>query len=764
MQKNLYNLKNKLYLIKNNLRNSNPKYYLKSISDELSRLSPNLKEKLEHIDKNNVTANQIDSLLTETMPLLSDKEENNNNLSDIDIEELSSTPNKTIKYLKKFGIKSIYDLITHFPYKYDRLVVDINSNESVLKGILLKYDIVRTKSGKKMLQAFFKGQNNLYFYIIWLHFNKNYPLSLLKEGKKYCFYGVIQRFNSRPAIFHPEFINDSDINTVKPIYQLPKNIKKKYFYNLLNSALSKYLNMFEETLPAKVLNKYSYPNVSEALYVIHKPNIDENINALANKTHPAIERFIYEELLYLQLGLLTKKADYEKSKGIALNIKKQDLYSLKDFIPFPLTKSQKRVLAEIINDLNSTKQMNRLLQGDVGSGKTVIALIASVLTVRENHQVAIIAPTEVLAEQHYLNFIKYLEKSNIKIDLITGSTPKKEKSEIKEKTKSGVNGIIIGTHALIQEDILFKSLGLAVVDEQHRFGVIQRKLLMEKGYRPNMLLMTATPIPRSLALTFYGDLDISIIDEMPPGRKEVITKAYEEKDIEKVYEFVSRELKKGFKAYFIYPLISESEKIALKDATRNYEKLQNIFGRDIVGLLHGKLSANEKRELISSFKYGKIKVLVSTTVVEVGVDIKEATIMVIENAERFGLSQLHQLRGRIGRNEYQSYCLLVYNGKNLSEEARKRIEALVKCSDGFKISETDLELRGPGDFFGVKQSGLPDFKFSNIVRDLLILNRARKDALDILEDDPQLEKKENFIIKNTLLNRWSKKLELINIG
>jgi ATP-dependent DNA helicase RecG len=767
MHPNIYNLKKKLYFIKKNPEAfyKKPYYYLKVLKKDIESIDATLALEIEVLDFDKASIESLERLLARIMLILSSEEvERNAYIEDINLNELEHIGPKTLKNLIELGIKTVYDLITYFPIRYECLDnTSTTSNEGVLSGFLINYEIVYTKTGKKLLQAFFKGDLNNYFYTIWLYFNKSYPFSLLKKNNYYYFYGALQNFNGKLAIFHPEFIQREEVGTIRPVYALSKKIRKKVFMNILTKAIEKYTKYIKETLNFNIINKYAFPSIPEALKTIHFPSCKNIIDSLISKTHPAIERFIYEELFYLQLGLLLKKINYEKFGGISFNITLKDLYDIKQYIPFKLTLSQKKVLAEIINDMRSHKQMNRLLQGDVGSGKTVVALAVSLLAIKENFQVAIIAPTEVLAEQHYDNFNTYLKNSDIIIDLITGSTPHKRKNEIKERTFSGKNHIIIGTHALIQDDVNFNNLGLAIVDEQHRFGVIQRKALLDKGYKPDILLMTATPIPRSLALTFYGDLNISIIDELPPGRKKIITKSYSENNLKEVYKIVNEEILKGFKAYFVYPLISESDKLCLKDATNNYNYLSNIYGADRVGLLHGKLSADEKRELINNFKYGKISILVSTTVIEVGVDIPNATIMVVENAERFGLSQLHQLRGRIGRSSYQSYCILVHS-KDISEEAQKRINTLVNYNDGFKISEVDLDMRGPGDFFGTRQSGLPEFKFSNIVRDIDILKRARNDAIEVIKEDPDLVKTENHVLKKTLLHRWNEEFNLSSVG
>lgn len=407
--------------------------------------------------------------------------------------------------------------------------------------------------------------------------------------------------------------------------------------------------------------------------------------------------------------------------------------------------------------------MNRLIQGDVGSGKTIIAFISAAVAVYNNYQVVILAPTEVLAEQHYNNANGFFSKLNIKVSIITGSVSKKNKEVIKKQLLYGEIDIIIGTHALIEEDVEFKKLGFIIADEQHRFGVHQRKILIDKGYNPDILLMTATPIPRTLAMTLYGDLDVSIIDDLPPGRIPCITKAYKSSQIIEAFEFVEKMLANNKKAYFIYPLIDESDKLELKAATKSYEEVKKYFHSKKVGLLHGKMKADEKRQLLNNFKYGDIDILVSTTVIEVGVDVPEATIILIENAERFGLSQLHQLRGRVGRNDIQSYCILIASDK-ISEYGEKRIKAMVEYKDGFKLAEVDLELRGQGDFFGTKQSGMPDLQYANIIKDVKIIQQAKEDVELILKEDADLSMNKNIVLYNRLREMYKDSASYFGIG
>ncbi len=664
---------------------------------------------------------------------------------------------KTLQNLKKFGIETAEDVLFHFPYKYD-VMASSDSDRSVLSGTLQEYKIVKTKNGKKILEAVFNS-NKGYFYGVWFNFNNKYPMAVLKKGEYYNLYGKIQTFNGLPSIIHPEFINSNDLGKIRTVYLLPESVKDNLYKSLIVKVFTDYSDYIIETLPIRLIIKYGFLDIKNSLRHIHFPEKIDDFNKF-NKISQ--KRFVYEELFYLQLGLLIRKNSYGEVRGIRFNIDKDILLSLKSYIPFSLTSAQKRALKDIFNDMKSGKQMNRLLQGDVGSGKTVIAFICGVLAVKDGYQVAFISPTEILAEQHYNNF-KKMFGDDFSSCLLTGSIKQKDKKYMKTLIESGDISFVFGTHAILQEDTVFKNLGFVVIDEQHRFGVLQRKVLIEKGYTPDILLMSATPIPRTLSLTFYGDLDISIIDELPPGRKQILTQAFRQRDIQKVYELVKKEIEKGFSAYFVYPLIDESDTLDLKAATQAYEQAAAFFGEENVGLLHGRMKSEEKQYLMQRFKNRDLKVLVSTTVIEVGVDVPHATVMVIENAERFGLSQLHQLRGRVGRGGEQSFCYLVYSDK-ISEDGLKRINAMVKYSDGFKLSEIDLEMRGPGDFFGTRQSGLPDLKFSNIIKDIDILMSAREDAFEILKDDPFLSKPENKILKEMLKFKWKDVYELVNIG
>jgi len=692
---------------------------------------------------------------------LSDKDNSIINKLDITIENIKGVGDKLKEELLKIGIKTVSDVLLFFPNKYE-YVSTKGELARAFTGKYFAHEYVRTKYNKNYLFVTFKDNNNKLFGGVWFHYNNKYPLPLLKSKKIVHLYGEVGKFRGLPSVIHPEFIESNEINSIRVKYPLGGKIKNKTFVKILKECYDNYSHAIYETLPEYILKKYSFFDIKQSLKNIHFPEDPSMINSLNNFTSIYQKRFIFEELFYLHLGLLFKKNTYKKNVGVKFNIEKTFLEQIKPYLPFKLTNAQRKVLVEIFRDMASVNQMNRLIQGDVGSGKTIVAFIAALVAILNGYQVAVIAPTEILAEQHFFNFNKLIGKNFTSL-LLTSSVKKNQKEEFKEIIKKGDVDFVFGTHALIQEDVVFHRLGLAIIDEQHRFGVLQRKALSDKGYNPDILLMSATPIPRTLALTLYGDLDVSIIDELPPGRKPIKTKIVKEEHISQVYEFIKKELEKGNQAYIVYPLINESEVMDLKAAVSGYENLQKIFGSEYVGLLHGKMKADEKNETMQKFKDKKIKILVSTTVIEVGVDIPDATIMVIEDAYRFGIAQLHQLRGRIGRSDKPSYCFLIYN-KNISDDAYKRISAVEKYQDGFKLAEIDLEMRGPGDFFGTRQSGLPAFKFANIIRDMDILIKSRTEAAQILENDPFLEKSSHTVLKQVLAEKWKREIDFLEIG
>jgi len=652
---------------------------------------------------------------------------------------------------KELGIKTFEDLLNHFPFRYiDRTkfyqIKDIrNTNAEIqLKGKITQ--IEETGTGrKKRLTATFRDETGE-MELVWFR-NYDYFFKKLKTTDTYIIYGRPSLFNRKFNMAHPEIdtVEEREKKSflkLQPVYPSTEKLIKKGFntrlWTQIMSALFKETGLnFTESLPKSVLDELKLLDKNSALFNIHFP---QSLDLL----HKAQTRLKFEELFYLQLQLLQKNI-YRKKKIKGHVFEKIGTFFnsfYHEVLPFELTGAQKRVIKEIRVDAKSGTQMNRLLQGDVGSGKTIVALLSMLMAIDNNYQASLIAPTEILAQQHYKGLKKFTDPLGLNIKLLTGSTKKKERNEITENLINGKLHILVGTHAVLEAIVKFKNLGIAIIDEQHRFGVAQRAKMWQKNkIPPHILVMTATPIPRTLAMTHYGDLDISIIDELPPGRKPVQTIHRYRKDKLKVFEFIKREIDKGRQAYIVFPLIEESEVLDYQNLTDNYERIQQFFkGTGIkTGMVHGKIKPEDKEVEMQKFKNNETQVLVSTTVIEVGVDVPNASIMLIESAERFGLSQLHQLRGRVGRGAEQSYCILMTDYK-LSHEARIRIETMTSTNDGFKIAEVDLKLRGPGNILGTQQSGIMRFRLADIIKDASLMRTARQYAYRILKDDINLIK------------------------
>lgn len=579
----------------------------------------------------------------------------------------------------------------------------------------------------------------------------------MKYGKKYRFFGKISNKYGKIDLTSPVFDEiEKKNNTGKiiPLYPLTFSLSQNTIRKIIENGLKDVEEDggLKETLPQYILNEYKLEEINKAIETVHFPKEFADFEI-------ARKRFVFEELLSTQLALLQlKNSNLKDHKGISFS-KDVHMSDVINSLPFNLTKAQLRVLEEIDKNMEQDKSMNRLLQGDVGSGKTVVAMISAYKAVKSGYQVAVLAPTAILATQHLENFQKILKKFDIRCELLISGITKKKKTEILEKLQNGEIDILIGTHAMLEENVTFKNLGLVVTDEQHRFGVKQRTTMAQKGENPDVLVMSATPIPRTLALILYGDLDISVIDELPPNRKKIETFAVTKALEDRVNNFVRKQVDEGRQAYIVCPLVEESEENDLQSVISLYEKCKTeVFPNYRIEYIHGKMKQKEKDDIMERFKNGEIDILISTTVIEVGVDVPNSSIMVIEDAQRFGLAQLHQLRGRVGRGEYQSYCILKYEGKG--KNTRERMKIMTQTNDGFVISQKDLELRGSGDFFGTNQHGIPDFKIANLFTDIDILKLAQEAAIKIVNDDEKLEKPENDLLKELVKDKFTDRIEI----
>ena len=675
-----------------------------------------------------------------------------------DVKYIKGVGPNRVKLLNKLGIYTLKDLITYYPRTYEdrskpkNIIECIDGEETLISGYAVtSVNDIRLK-GKTMQKLVIKDETGMAT-ITW--FNQSYLKNKIKEGKKYTFYGKIHNYFGKITINSPVFDEDGmkkNTGKIVPIYPLTFNLSQNTIRKIMENGIKEIKNQLKETLPEYILKKYNLEEINKATRNIHFPaDFSEFINAK--------NRLVFEELLSMQLALLSLKNNYlTEEKGIEFS-KEVKMSDIIDKLPFKLTGAQNRVLKEINDNMESSKSMNRLLQGDVGSGKTVIAMCSAFKAVKSGYQVAVMAPTAILATQHLENFKKLFDDLNIKCELLISAMTKKKKMELLERLESGEIDILIGTHALLQENVKFKKLGLVITDEQHRFGVKQRTTIVEKGQNPDVLVMTATPIPRTLALILYGDLDISIIDELPPNRKKIDTFAVTKGLEERINNFIKLQLKDGRQAYIVCPLVEENEELDLKSVEQLYEKCQKeVFPEYKVEYIHGKMKAKDKDDIMLKFKNKEIDILISTTVIEVGVDVPNANIMVIEDAQRFGLAQLHQLRGRVGRGEYKSYCILKFEGK--SENTRKRMKVMCDTNDGFIISEKDLELRGSGDFFGTMQHGLPEFKIANLFEDVKILKLVQEISSEIINNDLKLEKEENNKLKKLVNEKFTKRIEI----
>ena len=664
-----------------------------------------------------------------------------------DIQYLKGVGEKRAVVLKSKGIDTIGALLRFYPRKYlDWTDIKPISKASFFENVCIKARIItpiETVEKRKGMTIFkFMVEDSSATAHITL-FNQHFLANKLRTGREYLFYGRVDGNFYIKQMTSP-IIMESTFNGIEPIYQASKTISSKVMEKLVKTALqSVELN---ETLPLEIRERNQLCDIKTALWNIHFPKTAEGLKS-------AQKRLVFEELFVLQAGLTFLK---KRSRGkTACLIVKNCFDDFKKTLPFLLTNAQQRVINECFEDMKSGRPMNRLVQGDVGSGKTAVCAALMYITAKNGFQSALMAPTEILAEQHYKTIAVFFENSGIKFALLTGATTKKQKTIIKERLKIGEIDVIIGTHALLSDDVEFKSLGLVVTDEQHRFGVAQRGKLSSKGENPHTLVMSATPIPRTLGLILYGDLDISIIDEYPKGRQKIDTYLVDTTYRQRIYNYIKKFLKEGRQAYIVCPLVEENEALDITPATAYYENLiQNDFRDYSLGLLHGKMSSKEKENVMRDFSEGKIQLLIATTVIEVGIDVPNAVIMVIENAERFGLSQLHQLRGRIGRGAFKSDCILISDSKSL--DTQKRLDVIKNTADGFKIADADLELRGPGDFLGSRQHGLPDMKIADLFADRDVLHKAGKEVEYLIKNDPLLKAEENAGLREEIIALYKK--------
>ncbi|WP_457568018.1 ATP-dependent DNA helicase RecG [Desulfurobacterium sp.] len=667
-------------------------------------------------------------------------------------ETIKGLGKQSVSRLRKLGLDTILDVLFYVPFRYeDRTSITpmnlLRDGETVLvKGKVAGVVETNTRKGKKLLKVVLydrHGKVTLLFLRPRVFGFYKKLFSRAKElGREVVAYGKVKRRGLSFTIIHPEVEifeenkkSYSKVGVVLPVYHLAEGLKQNLVRKDVSFVVKKALPRFPEYLPDEVVDKRNLPEISRALWEVHFPS--SSVEELEEFRAPCQRRLIYDEFFLFQTALALVRRRIKDEKGISFPVSEEMLDEFKKHLPFSLTGAQDRVLREIFEDMKSDRPMNRLIQGDVGSGKTVVAAGAAYLAVKSGYQVAVMAPTEILANQHFKKFKEFFSRFGIPVGLLTGSMTPKARATSLKAVKTGYFGVVIGTHALIQEKVSFKNLGLVIIDEQHRFGVKQRAELKNKGNRPDILVMTATPIPRTLALTAYGDLDVSVIDEMPRGRKPVKTKIVFDDEMEKVVAFLKKELSAGNRAYIVYPLVEESEKMELKAATDMFHFWSGKLKGFSVGLLHGRMKQHEKDSVMEKFKSGEFQVLVSTTVVEVGVDVPEATVMVIEHAERFGLAQLHQLRGRVGRSSRQSYCFLITR-RTVGEDAIRRLKVLEATTDGFKVAEADLAFRGPGELMGTRQSGIGEFKIADLRRDFDVLKMAREDAFELVNRNPEL--------------------------
>ena len=706
--------------------------------------------------------------------------------------ELLATPILSLKgvgpqvadKLGRMGIQTVLDLLYTLPSRYEdrRNFSRIgslreNQHEVFFGEILASGEVVTSRSRRRIYEVVV-GDGSGQISLKWFHYRKRWMEKKFALGRHAVFSGEIKRFGPTREVHHPEVellaegqsldaykaAHPLSFGRILPVYPLTEGLTQYAARKIWKQAVDHYAALVPSQLPDDLLVEHDLMPLADAMAEAHWPSAEADLEALAAGRDRARRSIVYDEFFFLELGLALKRQGTALEPGIPFQVTHKYTKPLAGMLPYRLTNAQRRVLGQIKQDLMLAHPMNRLLQGDVGCGKTLVALMTALLAIENDTQVAVVAPTEILAEQHYLEFRQWLERLNLKAVLLRGKMPAAEKKRILAAVREGEAHLVVGTHAVLQEQVEFRCLGLGIVDEQHRFGVRQRAVLREKGNYPHMLVMTATPIPRTLSMTVYGDLALSVIDEMPPGRSPVKTRIITEASRTRAYDLLRQTITRGQQAYIVYPLVEETEKSDLLAATEAAEHLKNeIFPEARIGLLHGRLTPDEKQAIMARFRDRDIDILVSTTVIEVGIDIANATLMMVEHAERFGLAQLHQLRGRVGRGSLPGECLLLKSIK-CSEDGNRRLEVMAATTDGFRIAEADLEIRGPGEFLGTRQSGLPDFRVANILRDGQLLAAARQDAFRLVQATDGLSTPQNAFLLQELRRRWGQRLQLASIG
>ncbi|MCF6179271.1 MAG: ATP-dependent DNA helicase RecG [Geopsychrobacter sp.] len=702
-------------------------------------------------------------------------------LDQVGLENASGVGPKLQDLLRRMGLDSIEDALYHLPLRYEdrRQFLKISQLRTGQQAVFCAQVLAagESRTGRRQIFEVIAGDESGRISLKWFHYRKKWLQKRFPVGQHVVFIGEVHRFGATREIHHPdsELISaGSDpaqlmrkdplkFGRILPVYPLTEGLTQYRMRKIWFELIARYAPQISATLPQYLTQKYGFPPLSKALFRCHWPDSDQSLAQLEEGRDIAKRSVVYDEFFYLELGLALKRRGLAIEQGFAFKVEHLYTKPLNRLLPFKLTAAQRRVLGEIKQDMMAATPMHRLIQGDVGSGKTIVALMAALIAIENETQVAVVAPTEILAEQHYSTFKEWLPQLGLNCELLRSATPSAEKKRILNELKNGTTHLVVGTHALLQEAVQFKRLGLGIVDEQHRFGVKQRGALKQKGANPDILVMTATPIPRTLSMTFYGDLSLSVIDELPPGRKAVKTHHYRSSQRQSAYHELQKQLAQGRQAYIVYPLVEETEKSDFLAATEASVKLADIFPEANIGLLHGRMKQQEKDAVMQAFRRHDLDILVATTVIEVGVDVANATTMIVEHADRFGLAQLHQLRGRVGRGVNESFCFLISSAQ-YSAEAKRRLDVMVETNDGFRISEADLEIRGPGEFLGTRQSGLPDFRVASLLHDGALLEIARHDAFEYAAQTNYLNDQSAAEVKAEMIKRWGGRLDLATIG